>query len=520
MAADDLCRLPATALATLLARGDVSSSEVVAAHIARIDAIDTCVHAFTRVYRERALADAERADAERRRGTIRGPLHGLPVTVKECLDIAGEATTLGIPSRRQHHAAADAALVTLVREAGAVVLGRTNLSQTMLFSESRNPLFGTTVNPFALDRSPGGSSGGETAAIAAGMSPLGIGTDIGGSIRIPAHASGVAGLKPTLDRLPMAGVVTALAGQEIVRAQAGPIARTVGDLVLFMGALDPGRMAALDGRTPPLPWAPAPDVRGLRIGWYDDDGVVRASPALVRAVARAADALRAAGCEIVPFTPPAIADAVLLQVEALSADGGATLRQALAGGEVDPVLRPLLALGRLPGSLRRFIARVAAARGDALTAQTLRALGRKPVEHLWRLTARVRAYRVELLAALDAHRLDLVLCPPFATPAVPHGGTRNFTLAASYTILYNLTQLPAGVVPVTRVRGDETSRSPARGVAEAAAARVDAGSAGLPVGVQIAGRPWAEPTVLAAMAAVEAAVRDEPDFPRTPVTPG
>jgi fatty acid amide hydrolase len=518
-AGSELCRLPATALAALLARGEVSSREVVAAHLDRIAALDGRVRAFARVDAPRALAAADEADAERRAGRVRGPLHGLPVSVKECFDVAGEPTTLGLPGRAAHRAAGDAALVSLLREAGAVVLGRTNLSQTMLFFESRNPLFGETRNPFALDRSPGGSSGGEAAALAAGLSPLGIGTDIGGSIRIPAHCCGVTGLKPTLDRLPMAGVGTAMPGQEVVRAQAGPLARTVADLDLLLRALDMRRASALDGRTPPLGWEPAPPVAGLRVGWYAHDGLVRPSPAVGRAVERAGGALRAAGADVVPFTPPAIPGAVFLQLEALSADAGSTLRAALAGGPVDPVLRPLLALGRLPAPVRRLLGTLAAARGDELTARTLRGLGRKPVDALWALTARVRAYRGELLAAMTAARLDLLLCPPFATPAFPHLGARHFTLAASYTMLFNLTQLPAGVVPVTRVRAGETTRTPAPGMAERLAARVDADSAGLPVGVQVVGRPWAEATVLAAMAAIERDVREDPEFPRTPVEP-
>ena len=120
-------------------------------------------------------------------------------------------------------------MVTLLREAGAIVMGRTNLSQLCLFAESRNPVVGQTANPWSAGHTPGGSSGGEGAAIAAGLSPLGVGTDIGGSIRVPAHFCGIAGFKPTLDRLPMRGIGTGIAGQEAVRAMCGPMARTVAE---------------------------------------------------------------------------------------------------------------------------------------------------------------------------------------------------------------------------------------------------------------------------------------------------
>jgi fatty acid amide hydrolase len=181
----ELWRLPASAQSDLLTRGEVSSRELVRAHLARISAVEGRLHAFTDVFRERALARAEARDEERRAGRAAGPLHGLPVSVKECLEIEGLPTTLGVESRRDAVATSTAAIVRALEDAGAVVLGRTNISQTMLFVESRNPLFGQTANPFSLDHTPGGSSGGEAAAIASGMSPLGVGTDIGGSIRVP-----------------------------------------------------------------------------------------------------------------------------------------------------------------------------------------------------------------------------------------------------------------------------------------------------------------------------------------------
>ncbi len=169
---------------------------------------------------------------------------------------------------------------------------------------------------------------------------------------------------------------------------------------------------------------------------------------------------------------------------------------------------------RLPGLLRRGIAGVLR---DELPAGTLRALGRKPVEEFWRLTAEIRAWRFEVLAAMDAAGIDLVVSPPFATPALPHLGARRFVLAASPSMLWNFARLPAGVVPVTRVRADEARRDDARGILGKLAARVDAQSAGLPVGVQLVGRPWADAQVLGAMAAVEDEVRGDSGFPRTPV---
>ena len=514
-----LWQLPATALSSMLARREVTSREVLLAHLDRIGRSDGRIHAFTEVLKDRALTEADASDERRARGESRGALDGLPVTFKECFDVEGRATTLGLPSWRDRVAKRDAALVTLLREAGAVILGRTNLSQTMLFAEASNPLFGRTNNPWSAAHTPGGSSGGEGAAIAAGMSPLGIGTDIGGSIRTPCHFSGICGIKPTLDRLPMLGYRAVLVGQEAVRGMGGPMARTVGDLSLFFGALDPARMTALDSRVPPVPWQ-RPDtieLKGLVVGRYDDDGVLPASRAIVRAVGRAAKALEARGCVVRPFQLPGVRDLVATYLGALSADDGAALFAALEGGEVDPVLETMRRFGALPLGVRRLAGAAARNLGQDNMGLMLGAMGAKSAADLWRLTYRLRTYRLDLLAAMDKAGIDALLGPVMATPAFPHGASKNFTLASSYTLVFNATQMPAGVVPVTRVRADETARASSRDSVLRRAARVDAMSVGLPIGVQIATRPWKDHVALAVMGAIEAEVARDDGFPATPV---
>src|SRR5579883_566562 len=397
----------------MLERGEVSAREVLRAHLERIEQVEPRLHAFTEVLREQALEQAEASDSRRSRGESRGPLDGVPVTVKECFDVAGRSTTLGIPSWRGRVAQDDAAIVAALRGAGAVVLGRTNLSQTMLFVEARNPIYGQTANPWSLAHSPGGSSGGEAAAIASGMSPLGVGTDIGGSVRTPAHFCGIAAIKPTLDRLPMRGYRTVNAGQETVRATAGPLARTVADLGLFLRALDPPSTSALDSLVPPVPWGEAGDVElaGLRVGAYADDGLLPASPSLARAVERAAAALASRGCEIRPFQPPDVPALIRDYVGALSADGGAGMRAALSGGEVDPSMDLLLRAASVPPSVRRLASRAARAVGQLGVALLLDGVGENRVTDLWRVTARLRAYRAAFLAEMARQGLDALVCP-------------------------------------------------------------------------------------------------------------
>jgi fatty acid amide hydrolase len=203
----------------------------------------------------------------------------------------------------------------------------------------------------------------------------------------------------------------------------------------------------------------------------------------------------------------------------MSADGGAALVSALAGGEVDPVLEPLRRLVGVPVRARRMVARAARAFGQGNIALMLDSMGDKTAGELWQLTDKLRFYRANLLDAMDREGIDVLLCPAFATPAIPHGASKNFTLASSYSILFNATQMPAGVVPVTRVHDDETKRVADRDLLARHASNVDAASTGLPVGVQIAGRLWKDHVVLAVMRAVEAAVATDADYPATPIDP-
>ena len=519
MSREELTGCSATRLSELLGKGAVSSEEVTRAHLERIDARNGRLHAFTEVLRVEAIAGARRADEERRRGDARGPMHGLPVTVKESLDHAGSASTLGVVRRRSVVSREDAVIVQMMRAAGAVILGRTNVSQLLLFHESRNPLFGQVKNPWSHDHTPGGSSGGEAAAIASGCSPFGVGTDIGGSIRVPAAFSGIAGLKPTLDRWSNLGSNGVLVGQETVRSQLGPMARTTADLILAMRAIDPAAMSRLDGRVPPLAFADLArvDIAKLRIGVLAGDGLFTPSRAVARAVRRGRDALQAAGAHVVDVALPRVPEAIDAYFAALSADGGAASILALEGSEVDVALKSLVRVARLPRRALAVLAGTVSTMGQRRIGRFLRGLGAKSVAELWRITAELRAIRAGIEGALREAAVDVLLCPAHATPALPHGASRDFVLAGEVSILWNLTQLPAGVVPVTRVRADEAGREPSGDQLERRAAEVDAASAGLPVGVQVVGRAWEEHVVLATMEAIEGDVRNQPDFPRTPV---
>lgn len=510
--ADALAGLTACELADLVASGRVSAVEVLDAHLRRIEEVNGALRALVVPTFERARAEAAAIDAARRRGEPLGPLAGVPVSVKECFDVAGTSTTIGLVNSRGHRAAADGPLVRRLSEAGAVLVGKTNLPQMMLMNESVNPVYGRALHPERADRSPGGSSGGEGALIAAGGSALGLGTDLAGSIRQPCHSCGIAGLKPTTGRLTILGTRDALPGLTTVGVQPGPMARSTADLALAMRVLAAPGLEQIDPRIPPVPWRePAAGVEGLRVACWTDNGFFRPSPAIRRAVDEAAGALTRRGAIVEPWTPPDASRAVELLVGLLSANGGADAKRQLAGDTPIPELRRLLVLSGLPAWLRKPLAAWLAWSGQATAARLVRWVCSTTVEGLWRLDVETAAYEQRFLESLDAGRFDVMLCPPHGLPALGHGTAGDTLPAASYAMLFNLLAMPAGVVGVARVRpGEESDRPESRDAAEQAARRVEQGCAGLPVGVQVAARRWREDLVLASLAAIEAECRVEP----------
>lgn len=500
-----------------LDRREVTSRALVDAHLERIAERDRPVCAFTEVFRDEARAIADTRDSELAQGRLRGPLHGIPVTVKECFDFADRASTLGLPSRRGHRASSDAAMILALREAGAVILGRTNLSQLMLTLESDNPLFGRTANPFSTRHSAGGSSGGEAAAIAAGFSPLGVGTDLGGSIRVPAHCCGVVGFKPTPGRLPLRGISGPRPDPTLLPVQAGFLARSVYDVALALDSLAPERMHELDPRVAPIAERPGRPLSELRIGMFSDDGVLSPSAAVIAAVERGADALRAAGATVVPFTPPGLPELFFESVRTLSPLGGSSLLEALGDDPAAESLRPSVQLARLPAAIRRGMAQMSRVTGDSDLARLLDALQESSALALAQSAARAKELTLAIVNVMRERELDLLLCPPYATPAVPHGASAELLVASSYCLVWNAAGFPAGVTPVTRVHAPEARRDRVRGRTGRLARRIDEQSAGLPVGVQVIALPWNDRAVLAALAAIEQNVRSDVDFPRTPV---
>ena len=447
----DIVHLSATAMAKAVRKGEVSATQLVRAHLDRLDTVGPKLNAVVTRCDEPALAAAAAADqAVADRGRL-GLFHGVPITVKDALDTAGIRTTAGSTGLRNHVPDVNATTVQRLVDAGAIVIGKTNTPDLTLSYETDNLVFGQTNNPYDLERSPGGSSGGAAAAIAAGLSALDLGTDTGGSIRLPAHACGIAGIRPTSGRVPRTGLCIPFGTPVDAATVVGPMARTVEDLAVALGVI-----SGPDGVDPAIVPMPGGDafntpLRRLRVAVYTDDGVVPADPEVAHTVRDAADVLADAGAQVVEERPPGSEQARDIFNGIMGGDAGQWFRRILDGfGSVEHSFGP-------------------------------------PPEHEPPAAAYVRT--VEQLAAFQSEMLqwfqhhDLILCPPHAHTALAHGAsTAEGMGGAGYLMTYNLTGWPGAVV-----RGGTS---------------VD----GLPIGVQLVAHPWQDHVALAAAMEVERAL--------------
>ncbi len=305
MITDDVALRSACELAAGLTRRDFSSRELLTLFLDRIDRFNPAVNAVVTLDAERAMRDATAADEARARGDRLGPLHGLPITVKDAIETAGIRSTGGAVELADHVPAHDAPAVARLRGAGAIVFGKTNLPRWSMDTQSFNDLFGTTNNPWALDRSPGGSSGGAAAAVAAGFTSFELGTDIGGSIRLPAHCCGVFGWKPSYGLVPQRGYLDHVGGgtTDADINVFGPLARSAADLEMLADVLAGPEPERAPAWRVDLPVAPR-DLRGLRVATWFDDPRCPSDHECITIFERAAATAQAAGATLVDDAPP------------------------------------------------------------------------------------------------------------------------------------------------------------------------------------------------------------------------
>lgn len=456
-----LTRFPAWQMAAMIRDRSFTSTELVEAHLQQIQHWNPKLNAFVLIDEDRARLQAKAADDAVASGKRLGPLHGVPITIKSSIDVADLPCEAGTPIRRGYVPPADAPIVARLRSAGAIILGNTTVPEFLMAWETNSKLYGIANNPWDRERTPGGSSGGEAAAIAAFCSAGGIGSDGGGSIRVPAHFSGICGLKPTPGRIPATGHFPSSAGPFALLGVVGPMTRTVRDLqLMFEVTAGPDNG---DPNAAPVPLRPfdSESLMATRIGYFEDDGRTPTTSETRAAVRHAAQALREAGFAVEPFVPQGLEEAERLW-RVLFIDGAAMLLRAAYEGrqsEMHSIVRELLEFS--DGS-------------PPLTAQGL-----------FDVLFRRDALRAQFLDQMS--RYPILLCPVSAIPAFRHG-ERSWTVENKtidypepfrYSLWFNLLGNPAAVVPM------EQSRE------------------GLPIGVQIVGRPWEEERVLAVAARLE-----------------
>lgn len=434
-------------MAEMLRRREVSSVELVQAHLNQIERVQPCINAVTELLADHALEQARLADARLAAGEACGPLHGIPFSVKDSIDVAGVRSTAGtVGFRDAPPATQDATLVERFREAGGIPIAKTNLPDLLFSFETDNLIYGRTNNPYNLSRTAGGSSGGESALIAACGSPLGLGSDCLGSVRVPAAFCGIASIKPTSGRLPRTGHVPPVGGWVEKLWQIGPMARWVDDLVLALRLL--ADSDGIDWTSPPVPLAESSVRSGAtKIAFFTDNGIAASTPPVRDAIEKCAGLLERQGLIVEERRPPGIDRCYELELAILGADGCAGIDNYVR--EIGShTIHPLTA-----NFLDRMRPYKATASEFAL---------------LW---AQWDSYVADMLRFFREY--EVVLCPVYPRSALPHGDSakdENFA-AFSYTMAWSVAGFPAATV-----RCGETD--------------------GLPINVQVVTRPWAELTAL------------------------
>ena len=447
-----------TEIAREIRSKNVSPVEIVELHLKRIEALQPKLNAFVHLDTERARQQARVAENSVLRGAQLGPLHGVPLTIKSCIDVAGWPCPAGSLLRKDYVAKQDAPLVSRLKAAGAILLGNTNTPEFLMAYETDNLLMGKTSNPWDLSYSAGGSSGGEAAAIAAGCSAGGVGSDGGGSVRVPAHFCGICGLKPTPGRVPATGHFPPGAGAFSWIGVVGPMARTIADvraLIEVMAGPDPG-----DALSAPVPLRAygKGDLHGTRIGILESEALGVATPETRAAVVRAAKLLCEQGFTVEPFRLNGLDRALDLWWFFFGPVIGNLIRQSVTGHEdqITPMLCEYLSSATSGNPITLDLFTKACAERDLLRAEILRQMQDTPV----------------------------LLSPVSTGPAFRHG-EGNYSPGTGYrdTMRFsqwlNLTGFPGASVPVS------------------------VSNEGLPIGVQVIGRPFEDELVLAVTEAIE-----------------
>ncbi|XP_063022104.1 vitamin D3 hydroxylase-associated protein-like [Melospiza melodia melodia] len=502
---DAILSLPLLELSGRLQEGSLSPRTVLYTYLEKaleVTQQTNCLRHF--------IPECEEQLQEIERRTEKGLLYGIPVSIKDHIGHKGHLATCGLMQCLDTVMEEDSVLVKVLKKQGAIPFAMTNVPQSLFSYECSNPIFGQTLNPLDPQRSPGGSSGGEGALIAGGGSILGMGSDVGGSIRLPSSFCGLCGLKPTAERLSLSGVTGPVNGIVAVPCALGPMARDVDSLALCMKALLCQEMFQLDPSVPPIPFneevysSSAP----LRVGYYDTDGYFPLPPCMRRAVKETRSALQAAGHQLVPFSPPRIPYVINeLFMKTFFADGGRAFLDVFTGNIVDPGLKAQVNACKMPRLVKRLLALLLKPLFPRLADHLSSMAGMRSVQEMWDHQHQIQVYRSQFISQWQQLQLDVVLCPVLG-PAFTMGYPRKLLGAISSTMLYNVLNFPAGVVPVSTVtEADEEELKLYKGCCDdpwdRTLKQAVSGAVGMPVAVQCVALPWQEELCLRFMKEVE-----------------
>ncbi|VDC03105.1 unnamed protein product [Peniophora sp. CBMAI 1063] len=442
---------------------------------------------------------------------LQGPLAGMPISMKDTAVVTGYDSTAGYSAWAFKPYGRNSALTQLLLDAGAVPFVKTNIPMTLLAFESANDLWGRTENPHVAGYSPGGSTGGEAALLALGGSRLGIGTDVAGSVRAPAHFSGIYTVKATSGRFLRAGNATPMVGQEGVPPVYSPMTRTLHDLEFFWKAIISMRpWETYDQSCVPIPWRDIKLSQSLKIGVLYDDGVVTPTPACARALQSAVTVLKRDGHEVIAIDPPSPFEALHIGSQLMANAVETAVLHMRSGEWNDPGALEAVKALRLPRWVRSLYALyIRYIRRDPLYADLVRDFRPQNGQEFYALVGKREAYRQRWHEYWVKNKFDFVLTVPNASPAFSHGAGNAQWKSCGYTFLFNVLDYSAGVLPVTHVDRTRDGVLPgafrARNAVEAGAwAGYDADAMqGLPVGVQVVGRRYEEEKVIEGMKLVE-----------------
>ncbi|CUS07150.1 unnamed protein product [Tuber aestivum] len=457
------------------------------------------------------------------RVNLNGPLAGIPVSLKDTVNVKGYDSCIGYSKHANNPVNHDASIVRLLKDAGAVPFVKTNVPVTLMSFESSNDVWGTTENPHVRGYSPGGSSGGEAALIALGGSRIGVGTDVAGSVRVPAHYSGVYAIRCSVGRFPRSGNATSMAGQEGVTAVYSPMAKTMEDLSFFLKTVIDMKPWTYDYHVIPLPWRDVRDeMGGKRVRWgvLRDDGIVTPSPACNRALDNVIIALKSQAQEVVELVSdnnPSVLESLCTASRLLYSDGGSTFSSHFQSffESNDSGMRLVSRYFSLPRWVK-FLhwAFVKYLKRDEIWAALIKDWSPTSSVDQWKLVSKRERIRAEWDKFWSENELDFIVCVPNPLPAIPHGGGKNAFVNCSYTLIWSLMDYAAGVLPVTRVDKEKDALTPgfkinSNTVARSAYKDYDADKMhGLPVGVQIVARRFEEEKVIWGLEKVKSVLED------------